>query len=227
MHPLDRISPDAVLELESEPSGPLIIEGLGCRVRIGRNVDFRARLRIFADAPNATIEIGDNCTIDGLIRLVRGDGNLIRVGAGTTFNEVSLSLHERGAIRIGEDCMFSTGVQMDTSDMHPIFDRATGVRVNPAQDIDIGDHVWLGTRVLVLKGARIGSGSIVGAGSLVAGTLPENALARGGPARVVQENIVWTRDFDQAPDLAPGSGKAAPPAKPRLWWRGRRDPGSA
>jgi acetyltransferase-like isoleucine patch superfamily enzyme len=195
MHPLDRISASTVLELESEPTGPLIIDGVGCRIRIGRNVDIDARIRIFPEVSNATIEIGDNCTIGGLIRLVGGDGGLIRIGAGTTFNQVGLSLHERSAIHIGEDCMFSTDVHMDPSDMHPIFDRATGERINPPSDIKIGDHVWLSTRVLVLKGAQIGSGTIIGAGSMVAGALPSNVLAVGQPARVVRENVAWAREI--------------------------------
>jgi len=198
MNPLSRISPGTILELDSEPTGPLIIDGVGCRVRIGKNVDIDARIRIFAQVSNATIEIGDDCTIGGLIRLVAGDGGLIRIGAGTTFNQVGLSLHEASAIRIGKDCMFSTDVHMDPSDMHPIFDRATGERINPAQDIHIGDHVWLSTRVLVLKGAHIGSGTIVGAGSMVTGVLPSNVLAIGQPAKVVRENVAWARDMDQA-----------------------------
>jgi acetyltransferase-like isoleucine patch superfamily enzyme len=108
-------------------------------------------------------------------------------------------MHEPGAITFGRDCMLSTDIHMDPSDMHPIYDRATGERLNPPQDIEIGDHVWLGTRVIVLKGAKIGSGTIVGAGSIVAGNLPENVLALGTPARVIRENVVWTRDMDQAP----------------------------
>jgi acetyltransferase-like isoleucine patch superfamily enzyme len=90
---------------------------------------------------------------------------------------------------------------MDPSDMHPIFDRASGQRLNPAQDIEIGDHVWLGTRVLVLKGARIGDGAIVGAGSIVSGTIAPNTLSLGSPARVIREDVVWTRDFDAAADM--------------------------
>ena len=201
MNPLDRIASGTILEMQSEPTGPLIIDGVGCTVRIGRNVNFEARLRIFPEVSNALIEIGDNCTIGGLIRLVRGDGGVIRIGAGTTFNQVGLSLHETGRIDIGEDCMFSTDVHMDPSDMHPIFDGATGERINPPQDIVVGDHVWLSTRVILLKGAQIGSGTIVGAGSMVAGSLPSNVLAVGQPARVVRENVVWTRDMDQTPDL--------------------------
>ena len=202
MTPQDRIAPGTILEFESEPKGPLIIDGVGCRVRIGKNVNIDARLRIFAEVSNAEIEIGDNCTIAGVIRLVRGDGGAIRIGAGTTFNGVGLSLHERGEIVIGEDCMFSTDVQMDPSDMHPIYDRSTGERLNFARNILIGDHVWLGARVLVLKGAEIGSGSIVGAGAMTAGSLASNVLAVGQPAKVIRENVFWTRDFEPAAEIA-------------------------
>ncbi|HMC93423.1 MAG TPA: acyltransferase [Polyangia bacterium] len=195
------IHPSTILELESELGERTFIGGLNCRIRLGANVRFEAALRIMGDVVNATLEIGDDCVIGGVIRLERGDGGVIRIGAGTTFNQVGLSMHEAGEINIGRDCMFSTDIHMDPSDMHPIFDRATGERLNPAQDINIGDHVWLGTRVLVLKGARIGSGTIVGAGSIVSGTLPGDVLAVGSPAKVVRENVVWTRDLDQAPPL--------------------------
>ena len=50
----------------------------------------------------------DNCTIGGVIRLVRGDGGVIRIGEGTTFNQVGLSMHERGAITFGR--AFSVGI---------------------------------------------------------------------------------------------------------------------
>ena len=195
----DTIHPSTILELDSALAGRVFVEGVNCRIRVGANVRMEAALRIFGEVANAVIEIGDDCVIGGVIRLVRGDGGIIRIGAGATFNQVGLSMHEAGEIAIGRDCMFSTDIHMDPSDMHPIFDRATGERLNPPQDIHIGDHVWLGTRVLVLKGARIGSGAIVGAGSIVAGTLPPDVLAVGSPAKVVRENVVWTRDMDERP----------------------------
>jgi acetyltransferase-like isoleucine patch superfamily enzyme len=142
---------------------------------------------------------------------VSGRNGSIWIGENTTFTQVGISLHEPGQVVVGRDCMFSIDIHMDPSDMHPIYDRATGERLNPPQDIHIGDHVWLGARVLVMKGAKIGSGSIIGAGSIVAGEIPENALAVGTPARVVRENVVWTRDMDQKPQLVPGSGPATGP----------------
>ena len=199
--PLNRVAADAVLELESQPAGDFVVNGVASRVRIGANVILPASLMIYRHARNAVIEIGDGCNLTGVIRIVRGDGAAIRIGPRTTFNEVGLSLHEGAQIRIGEDCMFSTEVRMDASDMHPIFDRATGERLNPPEDIEVGDHVWLGTRVLLMKGARIGSGTVVGAGSIVSGVLPDNVLAVGSPARVIRETIAWTRDLDERPKL--------------------------
>ncbi|HEY3948026.1 acyltransferase [Phenylobacterium sp.] len=199
--PVWEAHPSTVLDLKSELKGRVRIEGTGCRIVVGENVRFDATIRIFPEVSNAVIEVGDNCVIGGVIRLVRGDGGLIRIGADTTFNQVGLSMHERGRIVFGRDCMLSTDIHMDPSDMHPIFDRASGQRLNPAQDIEIGDHVWLGTRVLVLKGARIGDGAIVGAGSIVSGTIAPNTLSLGSPARVIREDVVWTRDFDAAADM--------------------------
>jgi len=214
--PIVRTSPSTILEMESDISGRLIVDGTNCRVRVGKNVVLNSDILIYGAVSDATIEIADNCSLGGQFRLVGGVGGTIRIGEGTSFNQVGVSLHEGAHVSFGRDCMLSTDIHMDPSDMHPIFDRATGERLNPPQDIHVGDHVWLGTRVLLLKGVEIGSGSIVGAGSMVTGKLPENILAVGSPARVVRENVVWTRDMAETPALVPGSGPG--PVK-RRWWR--------
>ena len=55
-----------------------------------------------------------------------------------------------------------------------------------AEPVVIEDDVWLGARVTVLPGARIGRGSVVGAHAVVRGVIPLAALAVGVPARVVR-----------------------------------------
>lgn len=199
--PIERLRDGTIVEAESEILGRVIVDGADCRLRIGRNVRLAASIFIHGDVRDATIQIDDDCVIDGVIRLVRGDGGRIVIGAHSTFNQVGLSMHEAASITFGRDCMLSTDIHMDPSDMHPIFDSETGERLNPPKDILVGDHVWLGTRVLVLKGARIGSGTIVGAGSMVAGDLPANVLAIGSPAKVLRQNVVWMRDLDQQPRI--------------------------
>lgn len=53
-------------------------------------------------------------------------------------------------------------------------------------DLVIGNDVWLGYDVLVLPGARIGDGAIIGARAVVTGTIPPYAIAAGNPARVIR-----------------------------------------
>lgn len=52
------------------------------------------------------------------------------------------------------------------------------------KDIHIGDNVWLGSRVIVLGGVRIGEGAIIQAGSVVVKDIPDYAIAGGHPAKV-------------------------------------------
>ena len=124
------------------------------------------------------------------------NGARLRIGTRTTFNNnCALLLHEPSAVTIGDDCMIGGNVRLHTSDMHGIFDRGSGERINPAADIVLGDHVWLGQQVVVTKGVTIGDGAVVGQLSVVTRDVPAGALAVGAPARVVRENIVWTRDM--------------------------------
>ncbi|WP_419877600.1 acyltransferase [Brevibacillus centrosporus] len=62
-------------------------------------------------------------------------------------------------------------------------------------DIYIGDHVWLGAHVNVLKGVTIGENSVIGIRSLVISDIPSHCVAAGLPAKVKRSNTYWTRDL--------------------------------
>jgi acetyltransferase-like isoleucine patch superfamily enzyme len=209
--PIERAQPDTTLELGSEPLGRVVIDGPRNVLRIGRGVVLNASM--WLQGSGTVVEIEDGCHLNGMIRIVRGEGGRLRIGRGTTFNAVGISMHEAGEIDIGEDCMFSTDIHLDVSDMHPIYDRATGARTNPARPIHVGDHVWVGTRVFIGKGARIGDGAIIGGGSMVMGEIPAHSLAAGAPARVLRDDIEWRRDFDEV--VTPRGPPPTPPALPR------------
>lgn len=55
----------------------------------------------------------------------------------------------------------------------------------------IGQHAWITEQCIVMPGAKIGTGTIVGTGSMVSGKLPSFTLATGRPAVVVDEDIFW------------------------------------
>src|SRR5262249_21496594 len=58
----------------------------------------------------------------------------------------------------------------------------------------LGDEVWLGANVVVLKGVSIGDRAVVGAGSVVTKDIPPDAVAVGVPARVVRVRGVTNND---------------------------------
>ena len=62
-----------------------------------------------------------------------------------------------------------------------------------ARPIKIGKHSWICEQAMVMPGAKIGSGVIVGARSMVSGKLPNFTLATGAPAEIVDENIYWKK----------------------------------
>ena len=61
----------------------------------------------------------------------------------------------------------------------------------------IEDNVWLGENVIVLPGARIGKGAIVGANSLVIGYIPPDTISVGNPAKAIKkfnrDSGIWER----------------------------------
>jgi acetyltransferase-like isoleucine patch superfamily enzyme len=91
-------------------------------------------------------------------------------------------------IKIGNDSLISWDVEVKDSDLHNI-SREGFVMSKPIQ---IGNHVLIGSRAMILKGVRIGDGAVVAAGAVVTRDVPENCLVAGVPARVVRENIKWS-----------------------------------
>lgn len=54
------------------------------------------------------------------------------------------------------------------------------------ENVTIGNNVWIGGRVTILKGVNIGDNAVIGAGSVVTKDVPENAIVGGNPARVIR-----------------------------------------
>ena len=57
--------------------------------------------------------------------------------------------------------------------------------VNSSGRVIIGNNVYFGTDVIILKGVTIGDNCIIGAGSVVSRSIPANSVATGNPCRVV------------------------------------------
>lgn len=150
------------------------------------------RLRV--DIGGSRVTIGRDCVLKCLEIYARGSEICIGDGTGFTWNAQVLS-HEPSRITIGRGCLIASDVMVVTSDMHSIVDVRTGKRVNQPGAVEIGDHVWLAQAAYVLKGVRIGEGSIIGAASVVTRDIPANSLAVGIPARVIRESVTWRHEL--------------------------------
>ena len=163
---------------------------------------------------NNTVEIQDNsvlrnCTINVsgnnnrivfcektfakfAVLCTEDDNNSIIIGKGTNLcGQIHLATIEGTNIVIGEDCLFSSGIVFRTGDSHSVLDM-DGNRTNPSQDIVIGNHVWLGHRVLINKGVHIAENNIVGTAALVTKSISEtNAVIAGVPAKVLKTGVNW------------------------------------
>jgi acetyltransferase-like isoleucine patch superfamily enzyme len=148
-------------------------------LRIGHRVAF---------GPRARVEVH---------RTDRGHGRL-EIGDRTVFlNDAHLGA--AGLVRIGADCLFAAGCTILDHD-HDFSDPFDGPRRNRGllvAPIEIGDHVFLGERVSVLKGVRIGRGAVVGAHAVVVRDLPPMSMCVGAPARPIAtwcpERRQWRR----------------------------------
>lgn len=150
------------------------------------------KFQIYGDSHN--IKIGKNCILKNTVIWFEDENCSLEIGDNTTIEGAHIAVTEPNSkIAIGNDCMFSGNIDIRNGDSHSILDTNTNQRINYAKNIIIGNHVWLGNGVNVLKGVTIGDNTVIGIKSLVTNDIPSNSLAVGIPAKVVKTDITWDR----------------------------------
>lgn len=97
-----------------------------------------------------------------------------------------------GNVEIGDNCLFSWGDEIRTGDHHAIYAQGTKQVLNPNKNVKIGTHVWVGSNVLILKGACIPNDSIIGANSTITKQFTkQHAIIAGTPAKNIKSNVDW------------------------------------
>ena len=147
---------------------------------------------IFINGNNNVIEIDENCRFNNTTIVVEGDNNYIKIGEYTSFYGLcELAVIEGTKIIIGKNCLFSSEIKFRTGDSHSVVD-LDNKRINPSKDILVGDHVWIGTRALILKGSKVNNNSIVSAGAIVTKAFEEsNVILAGCPAKIIKKDVNW------------------------------------
>jgi maltose O-acetyltransferase len=109
----------------------------------------------------------------------------ITIGEASAFsNNVSLVANEK--ITIGNSCLIGELVSIYDCDFHEINPATRNHSAGLTKPVVIGNNVWLGSRVIVLKGVTIGENSVIAAASVVTESVPANCIAAGSPAKVIR-----------------------------------------
>lgn len=122
----------------------------------------------------------------GSVIQVFAGGELV-LGSGCFNSNTVVGCNKK--IHIGNGFLGGRNAVIYDSDFHKLW-------VNDEQNtmsspVRIGNDVWFGINVTVLKGVTIGDGSVVGAGSIVTNDVLPGCLAVGTPARIIKENVRW------------------------------------
>jgi acetyltransferase-like isoleucine patch superfamily enzyme len=155
---------------------------LGMKIGKGTKIPF-----VYVTWPHQ-VSIGKNCLLEHQIYFkfdgIWKKGPAIKIGNNAFIgNNCEFNIQQK--ISIGNDCLIASGCRFIDHD-HGI---SIGelMRVQPCKEdaIYIGNNVWLGCNVIILKGIKIGDGAIVAAGAVVTKSIPSNEIWGGVPAKKI------------------------------------------
>lgn len=157
-------------------------------LRIAESAQISPLAHIEESAHGSLIEIGEDVVIDSFVRIkpAGGTGDL-RIGSGTVINS-GVVIYTGNGVEIGADVLIAANSTLAATN-HEY--RARGARIRdqgflPSKGgIVIEDDVWIGANCVLLDGARLRRGCVLGAGSVAIGEIEEHTVCVGAPAKPV------------------------------------------
>ncbi len=146
------------------------------------SVRVRGRLQL---SGSGEIVLGEGVSLNGTvvpIELVTYDSGRIEIGEHTFINYGS-SIAARVSVKIGSHCHLGHYMFVMDNNQHDV---VRHTELPPSGPVVIEDNVWIGSKVVILPGVRIGSRAVIGAGSIVTKDIPPRCVAAGNPARVLR-----------------------------------------
>ena len=107
------------------------------------------------------------------------------IGDGVWINNNAVIIAERTKISIGKNTLIGTEFTVYDSDFHELHPARRLSGMCETASVEIGENVFIGSRVTVLKGVSIGYNTVIAAGSVVSKNIPPNVVAGGIPAKVI------------------------------------------
>jgi acetyltransferase-like isoleucine patch superfamily enzyme len=181
----------------------------GSNISLGENVRIQRISSFIAEKPFAKITIGADSIIYENAKIEAYGVGQIEMGRACIVGDARV--YARAGIKMGDRVGLSWNVFIQDFDPHPVspdlraqqfesicaqFRPHSGKKRSarpsfrwdyPCKKIEIGNDVWVGANSTILKGAKIGSGCVVAAGTVVpSGIYPDRSLIGGSPARVLK-----------------------------------------
>lgn len=173
--------------------------GIGCSIVIGEN---------------SSLCIGENCYVGRYVEI--GPTEKISIGDFSSIQDRCVIL---GDVSIGRYCTFAPNIFI-SSGMHyynyfpwmNIKDQDEYVSKTPearaqhySRPVIIEDDVWIGVNAVIMKGVKVGKGSVIGSSSVVVKDVPPYSVVAGVPATIIKkrldfnppEKIFWENDNDR------------------------------
>ena len=157
--------------------------------KVGKWIDIRRGLRV--NRPK-NIVLGNHVMIGRLSRLSCYDDGKINIEDRCYIGQF-FSVMAGGNVTIKQDTLIASYVAIigENHSMNPECGVKYGDQPLIKQNVEIGENCWIGEKVVILPGVKIGEWSIIGAGSVVNRTIPAYSIAVGNPAKVIKKY-----DFD-------------------------------
>lgn len=141
------------------------------------------------------VEISENSHIRNLFMRCASEESSVKIGKNFSIESGQFILargQRNQSLIIGNNCLFSSNIFIQTSDGHAILDMAGNVLNNNGGQIVIGNHVWLGHGVSVLKKAQIADDTIVAESAVVSKSFSRNnCILAGVPAKIIKIDVNW------------------------------------
>lgn len=167
-------------------------------VEYGNNLSIRGY--VFVES-RGTINLGNNVTInsapwanpiggaDRTYFQVFPDAELL-IGSGCGISNSAITA--RKSVRIGNNVLIGAGCRIYDTDFHPIeskyrYGEYKSNNYIISRSIVIDDGAFIGGGSILLKGCHIGKNSIIGAGSVVTGIVPDGEVWGGNPAKYIKK----------------------------------------
>lgn len=141
-------------------------------------------INIFSHPLSNMIGLPQRCII------VAKYGGKIEIEEGVCMS--GCTIYSMDSIFVGKNTDIGSGCKIIDNDFHPLpySERFPDEQLDKVgkRPIKIGEGCFIGANSIVLKGTTLGNNVVVGAGSVVSGSFPDNVIIAGNPARIIKDN---------------------------------------